>query len=66
MDLFIKKDKRNNGNHFIKMPYGISSDEAKNCALKDISQLEKNYIYMEFKILYSIQNNKCIININIV
>ena len=66
----IKKDRRNKGGYFHKVPSGTMSTEAKSFALRDISDYiskykdfgNRNYVHIEYIILYFIKNHKPFIN----
>ena len=52
IDTQLRKDPRNMGNHYNKIPYGTKANEARSEALKDItSDTSFNYVYHEYKIL---------------
>jgi hypothetical protein len=52
IDTELRKDPRNMGSHYNKIPYGTKANEARSVALKDItSNTDFNYVYHEYKLL---------------
>ena len=53
MDISLKKDKRNLGNQFHKMPRGTGNPEAKAQAMKDITEDSEsiNYVARENEVM---------------